>query len=69
MSELNVIVIHIRGEQAAEYERLFDECELRCARHPSVASRGSSTPMTTGTIRIALSGPVTQSRSPTPVGW
>ena len=25
MSELDVIVIHIRGEQAEEYERLFAE--------------------------------------------
>jgi len=29
MSELDVIVIHIRAEQAAEYERLFAERELR----------------------------------------
>jgi hypothetical protein len=28
MSELDVIVIHIRAEQAAEYERLFTEREL-----------------------------------------
>jgi hypothetical protein len=28
MSELDVIVIHIRAEQAAEYERLFAEREL-----------------------------------------
>ena len=28
MSELDVIVIHIRAEQAAEYERLFPEREL-----------------------------------------
>jgi len=28
MSELDVIVIHIRAEQAAEYERLFAEHEL-----------------------------------------
>jgi hypothetical protein len=28
MSELGVIVIHIRAEQAAEYERLFAEQEL-----------------------------------------
>jgi hypothetical protein len=28
MSELDVIVIHIRAEQAAEYERLFAESEL-----------------------------------------
>ena len=28
MSELDVIVIHIRPEQAAEYERLFAESEL-----------------------------------------
>ena len=28
MSELDVIVIHIRAEQAAEYERLFAEQEL-----------------------------------------
>ena len=28
MSELDVIVIHIRAEQAAEYERLFAENEL-----------------------------------------
>ena len=28
ISELDVIVIHIRGEQAAEYERLFAEREL-----------------------------------------
>jgi hypothetical protein len=32
MSELDVIIIHIRAEQAAEYERLFAERELpRCA--------------------------------------
>jgi hypothetical protein len=28
MSELDVIVIHVRAEQAAEYERLFAEREL-----------------------------------------
>ncbi|HKA94703.1 MAG TPA: hypothetical protein VKD66_00435 [Streptosporangiaceae bacterium] len=28
MSELDVIIIHIRAEQAAEYERLFAESEL-----------------------------------------
>jgi hypothetical protein len=28
MSELDLIVIHIRAEQAAEYERLFAEREL-----------------------------------------
>jgi hypothetical protein len=28
MSELDVIIIHIRAEQAAEYERLFAEREL-----------------------------------------
>ena len=28
MSELDVIIIHIRAEQAAEYERLFAEHEL-----------------------------------------
>ena len=28
MSELDVIVIHIRAEQAAQYERLFAEREL-----------------------------------------
>jgi hypothetical protein len=28
MSELDVIVIHIRADQAAEYERLFAEHEL-----------------------------------------
>lgn len=28
MSELDVIVIHIRADQAAEYERLFAEQEL-----------------------------------------
>jgi len=28
MSELDVLVIHIRAEQAAEYERLFAEHEL-----------------------------------------
>jgi hypothetical protein len=28
MSELDVIVIHVRAEQAAEYERLFTEREL-----------------------------------------
>lgn len=28
MSELDVIVIHIRADQAAEYERLFAEREL-----------------------------------------
>jgi hypothetical protein len=28
MSQLNVLVIHIRAEQAAEYERLFTEHEL-----------------------------------------
>lgn len=28
MSELDVIVIHIRADQAAEYERLFEEREL-----------------------------------------
>ena len=28
MTELDVIVIHIRAEQAAEYERLFAEREL-----------------------------------------
>jgi len=28
MSELDVIVIHIRADQAAEYERLFAESEL-----------------------------------------
>jgi hypothetical protein len=28
MSELDVIVIHIRAGQAAEYERLFAEREL-----------------------------------------
>jgi hypothetical protein len=28
MSQVNVIVIHIRAEQAAEYERLFAEHEL-----------------------------------------
>jgi hypothetical protein len=28
MSELDIIVIHIRAEQAAEYERLFAEREL-----------------------------------------
>jgi hypothetical protein len=28
MSELDVIVIHIRAEQAAQYERLFAESEL-----------------------------------------
>ena len=31
MSELDVIVIHIRAEQAAEYERLFAYRELRRA--------------------------------------
>ena len=29
MSELDVIIIHIRAEQAAEYERLLAERELR----------------------------------------
>jgi hypothetical protein len=28
MSELDVIVIHVRAEQAAKYERLFAEREL-----------------------------------------
>jgi len=28
MSELDVIIIHIRAEQAAEYKRLFAEREL-----------------------------------------
>src|SRR5215469_1473029 len=28
MSELDVIIIHIRADQAAEYERLFAELEL-----------------------------------------
>ena len=28
MSQLNVIVIHVRAEQAAEYERLFEAEEL-----------------------------------------
>jgi hypothetical protein len=28
MSQVNVIVVHIRAEQAAEYERLFAEHEL-----------------------------------------
>src|SRR5260370_8760540 len=28
MSEVDVIVVHVRGEEAAEYERLFAEREL-----------------------------------------
>ena len=35
MSELDVIVIHIRAEQAAEYERLFAERELPRWRAPA----------------------------------
>ena len=38
MSELDVIVIHIRAEQAAEYERLFAEQELPRWRRRRVRS-------------------------------
>ena len=50
MSELDVIVIHVRAEQAAEYERLFAERELPRRREhkeraPSSApGRSSSRP-------------------------
>jgi hypothetical protein len=39
MSELDVIIIHIRAEQAAEYERLFAEREL--PRWREYKSRGA----------------------------
>jgi hypothetical protein len=39
MSELDVIVIHIRADQAAEYERLFAEHEL--PRWQAYKKRGS----------------------------
>src|SRR6516164_7581925 len=64
MSELDVIVIHIRAEQAAEYERLFAESELPrwrdykargaflSARICGVAS-GPSRHASTGVVRYA----------------
>jgi len=42
MSELDVIIIHIRAEQAAEYERLFAEHEL--PRWREYKARGPSCP-------------------------
>ena len=44
MSELDVIVIHIRAEQAAEYERLFAERELPRWRLPGELLERNPTP-------------------------
>jgi hypothetical protein len=54
MSELDVIVIHIRAEQAEEYERLFAEREL--PRWREYKARGA--------FISARS-----SRRPRPLGW
>ena len=48
MSELDVIVIHIRAEQAAEYERLFAERELPRWRDYKAPEVLSSTPGSPG---------------------
>jgi hypothetical protein len=69
MSELDVIVIHIRAEQAAEYERLFAERELPRWREykervPSSAPGSSAPPSAPTGVTIS---PSTSSPSRFPV--
>ena len=59
MSELDVIVIHIRAEQAAEYERLFAEREL-----PPGASTRSGAPLSAPGCSVPHSAPTGVRTSP-----